>query len=90
MINDIVLVFKDCRDIDDPCLNAYCPPDEECYIYQPQDCDGCGPTKQCRSVEPPPEEVTDKVVIKYLKSSSQYVFLTETLIFLSIVVCFMM
>ncbi|VEN56355.1 unnamed protein product [Callosobruchus maculatus] len=41
--------YQDCRVKQDLCLDAYCPPDEECYVYIPEGCLGCGPIRACRS-----------------------------------------
>lgn len=68
-----ILVYADCRKVDDPCLDNYCPPDEECYIYHPDVCEGCGPVRDCRSIPTPPEEVTDTVKMKALNLSSRFV-----------------
>ncbi|XP_044265175.1 uncharacterized protein LOC123011669 [Tribolium madens] len=38
--NTCIDTYKDCRIIDDPCLEFYCPPDEMCQLYQPR-CQGC-------------------------------------------------
>ncbi|CAG9862963.1 unnamed protein product [Phyllotreta striolata] len=48
--------YADCRIHTDPCLFHSCPPDQECYIYEPKDCLGCGPTTQCRLSPPAPRE----------------------------------
>ncbi|KAJ8938243.1 hypothetical protein NQ318_001776 [Aromia moschata] len=60
LIQDTGSPYRDCRDIDDPCLEKYCPADEECYVYQPENCGGCGPIVDCRSAPPAPEETTTR------------------------------
>ncbi|KAG5869785.1 hypothetical protein JTB14_022630 [Gonioctena quinquepunctata] len=49
--------YADCRQGGDPCSGVDCPPDEECYVFQSLDCEGCGPTTQCSTSPPAPQEV---------------------------------
>ncbi|CAH1996544.1 unnamed protein product [Acanthoscelides obtectus] len=42
--------YQDCRIKEDLCLEKYCPPSQECYVFIPEGCLGCGPVAMCRSV----------------------------------------
>lgn len=58
-------MYEDCRLLNnDPCLDVYCSSNEECYIFQPEDCGGCGPTPICHTMgSKSNENVTDSEVI---------------------------
>ncbi|CAG9835047.1 unnamed protein product [Diabrotica balteata] len=49
--------YSDCRVLSNQCIDFYCPPNEECYIYQPEDCKGCASFPICINSPPAPLEI---------------------------------
>ncbi|CAH1163766.1 unnamed protein product [Phaedon cochleariae] len=79
--------YADCRLNSDPCLEALCPPDQECYVYYPTHCPGCGPTKECRDAPRPPEIPTSTEAAKIANKSSNFT-LSKSVFFISFLILY--
>nr|XP_023021549.1 uncharacterized protein LOC111509921 [Leptinotarsa decemlineata] len=83
--------YADCRLGGDPCTNFYCPPGDECYVYQAKDCGGCGPTKECRTVSIPlaPEKYTTQQIYRLVENMARKVLPNaKTVVFIEVLYIF--
>ncbi|XP_057663927.1 uncharacterized protein LOC130898550 isoform X2 [Diorhabda carinulata] len=53
-----ILVYADCRVHSSACSNFPCPAGQDCYLYQPDYCEGCASYPQCKESPQAPFEIT--------------------------------
>lgn len=61
MIIYFLTAYDDCILVEYPCIDEYCPPGFECYMYKPPaDCVGCGLQRACRPFTTPQSPITQQ------------------------------